>query len=407
MVSSPGQMFKIGAANGQDSVISFGDLSSTTQFDVVALSVDAAQDIVVGRTVFQHDYVQNKSYNVSLSVCCRSSGSQNGNKKVYLTTTVNLRVSNNAFASVGSPTIRSLPRVMLSSGPNPCVFQIPATSAWGVQGRSNLLWRAAPSNFDLMGYSLPAAAYGVAVNASTGLVSVSTSCTAYQSCNDVNFVLMVSDGASVSSVDLTLFFNTAPGARASSDLGLTLVAPPLPHPLASQASSIVGGLPPVTVFVGYKTQVSFVGSNLPGTSLYFEFSAMPPGASLGPMVGQQQNLMWVPTDASVGEEYVCVSAVQLDSARSMAVAPCAPSCPLLQRSAPLCFNFNVIRTAPASFVQPTLSETTVLINQQFQVLHTTPYPPCFYPPAGQHGRCVGLRRGDAEKKGRERVRAED
>ena len=245
-ISMPGQSFSVGSMNQQETLLDFGDGTTTYQFVATVLWLDPVEDIVLGRSVFPHVYTDGKQYNATLSLCCRAAGNQNSFLGVKLATTIDLILANRSLRSPGSPMIQAVPLVMIAPGPLLQYFAVPALSAAGAGGRSNLRWALAPPTA-YAGSPPP----GVAVNSLTGVVAVNSSaCAASGVCADIDLILLVADGAARSAVDFTVAFLPA-GVAAPT---LTLIAPPAPHPLAGASSSVLGGLPPVVAFLGIQVQ---------------------------------------------------------------------------------------------------------------------------------------------------------
>jgi hypothetical protein len=350
----PGQMFKVAAMNNQETLLDYGDGSSTNTFDATVLWLDAADDIVVGRSVFEHSYSNGNLYNATLSLCCRAAGNQNGNFGVKLATNIDTVFSGPSLRSLGSPVIQTLPLAMIDALPLFQTFSVAAVSSAGIAGRGNLQWSVAPPTFYAAGAVPPT---GVTVNPNFGNVSVNTTaaCANGGLCPDLDLVLIVADGFTRSSVDLTIAF-LAPGSAAPS---LTLVAPPVPHPLAGAASSILGGLPPVTSYTGIALSLTFLAGS--ASRVGFQYNTLPPGGRALPPNGLSQSVTWVPGAAGPGavdEQYLCGAAVLLASGGGGARRP---------RSAPLCFNVRLAPDAPPAFSLPTALAYDIVLNQPFQV----------------------------------------
>ena len=211
-ISSAGQIFQAGPSNNQDSLLKFGDGTITGRINIQVLRVDTVQDLVVGRSTFQHDYPPGGTYNASLSLCCRVAGSQNGNGGVNLVTLLDLTAAAAAGPSpppTGSPVFQTLPWIMLGPPPPggaPQRFALPAVSQAGFARRAALRWRPAPAEYyGASDAALPPPAYGnfdpaaaarpgSSVDAVTGVVSVDTGCLRTLSCSDVHLVRAAGGG---------------------------------------------------------------------------------------------------------------------------------------------------------------------------------------------------------------------
>ncbi len=361
-------MFKVLASESEDPLLTFGDGEVTARYDVKVMRVDPLLDTVVGVTEFLHDYPAQGDYTASLTLCCRVAGHQNAMKSVNIRTQVNLQ-----SGSQGSPVFSMLPRIFLdATQAGVRKFRVSAISS--SQG-GNLTYSLGPSayadNSNPFGYrSIPPPSDVIqSIDRNTGVVSVNVTCYALGGCQyaDQHVVVIASDGSTSSTVDFIVQMQ-APLAQMGNIPTLTL----------SPSNLNAMDIPKVSAYVGFEVKLQFQARDADTSQMvYFQYSIMPEGASVGTVQGVNpavQDFTWLPSQEHIGTRFICAIATDLSLATdcspcdtSSASGPCIPVCPSFRASEMRCVEIGVSANPTPVFVEPTITRLRVYMNEEAKV----------------------------------------
>mmetsp|Transcript_23679 Transcript_23679/g.56633 ORF Transcript_23679/g.56633 Transcript_23679/m.56633 type:complete len:637 (-) Transcript_23679:189-2099(-) len=356
-VSAVGQVFKVLASDGQDPLLEYGDSNITARFDVEVVRIDPAQDLVVGKSEFVWDYVSDGPFTAELTLCCRVAENQNANNRVKIATVVDLTGN-----SLGSPVVAMMPRIHLDGSMDTMQsFLVPAAAQ--AEDGSSLAWSIfndywTPQEPQLFGIE-PNSTYIDGLDVATGVLTVDVGMHNMGSGEDLQMLVVVSQGSARSMVDFLVRVQPPAGSVPT----LTITAPPSPHPLAGQSTTQLRGLPTVTAFEGFEVSLSVRGADADiFNSVFFEYNSLPSNLVLEPRFENNpstQRLRWTPTAAQVGRHNLCAAAMDADPASPCSPctpapgeASCVPACPAQLRSVPLCFLVDVQSNNAPLFALP-------------------------------------------------------
>ncbi len=364
-ITKAGQVFKVIASENEDPLLKFGDGEITARYDVTVMRVDPLLDTVVGVTEFLHDYPAAGNYTASLTLCCRVAGHQNALKSMGIEAQVSI-----GAGSTGSPIFSMLPRIFLDATRSGVrKFRVSAISPQGrpltysLGGANQYGYRSNP----------PSSAIIQSIDPATGMMSVNVTCYALGTCPsaDQNVVVVVSDGLTRSTVDFIVQMQQ-PLAEANRIPTITL----------SPGSLNAMDIPKIEAFVGFEVKFQFQARDDDTfQSVFFQYSIMPEGASVGPVLGVNpavQDFTWLPSQDNIGTRFMCAAAMDL-SLNTMctpcdaSLGPCVPDCPAFRASEMRCVEINVRANPKPAFVEPTITQLQVYMNQEVKVLSSTPY----------------------------------
>lgn len=374
-----GDTIKILASDGQDPLFAFGDGNVTARYDVEVVHVDPIQDLLMGRSTFEWDYWARGPWEASLTLCCRVAENQNGMKSILLSSTVDLT----DLAVHGSPRVRIIPRLALQAFGAGDVqdFEVPTSAAEGFEGRDGIVWEDASLTYYNNLVSLPpnSTTY-LGVNQTTGMASVDVRCYRSGACvHDLHIAIKVSRNGASGMVDFIVRVQRNVGPDVVPDI--TLKAPVNNPVLLGRETSALRDLPKIDAFAEFPVVLTFKGKDQLEQEIFFEYNMLPTGAVIGAkkLVNSldrvyAQEILWTPSDAQVGEHYICGVTLDRDpsdhcTACTLDVAndetTCVPFCPPHLRSKPLCFDLQVYSNGSPMFSLPVLADQVQVIDMNF------------------------------------------